>query len=105
MAFFANIDRLVYQLVYLLQTAMKIKIGSYEAKTRLPELLREVQMGKQYIITLRGKPVAELSSPEVASAVEGRQACTDMQAFMHAQAQAGAGAHASLRELIDEGRS
>jgi prevent-host-death family protein len=36
------------------------KIGSYDAKTKLPELLREVREGRRYTITLRGKPVANL---------------------------------------------
>lgn len=37
-----------------------LEVGAYEAKTRLPELLREVQAGRSYVITVRGKPVAEL---------------------------------------------
>lgn len=39
---------------------MNIQVGSYEAKTKLPELLRGVQLGNRYTITLRGEPVAEL---------------------------------------------
>ena len=39
---------------------MFIEIGSYEAKTKLPELLREVQAGQCFTITLCGKPVASL---------------------------------------------
>ena len=39
---------------------MGIEIGSFEAKTKLPELLRGVQEGHHYTITLRGKPFAEL---------------------------------------------
>ena len=39
---------------------MKIEIGAYEAKTKLPELLRQVQAGKQFTITNRGKPIADL---------------------------------------------
>ena len=35
-------------------------IGAYEAKTKLPELLRGVQAGKRYTITHRGEPIAEL---------------------------------------------
>ena len=31
---------------------MFIEIGSYEAKTRLPELLREVQAGQCFTITV-----------------------------------------------------
>ena len=36
------------------------EIGSFEAKTRLPELLRAVQQGKSYTITLRGRAIADL---------------------------------------------
>ena len=39
------------------------EIGAYDAKTRLPELLREVAAGKRFIITLRGKPVAQIVPP------------------------------------------
>lgn len=45
---------------------MSIEIGSFDAKARLSELLREVQRGQRYTITLRGRPVADLvpsSSP------------------------------------------
>jgi prevent-host-death family protein len=35
-------------------------IGAYEAKTKLPELLRQVKRGKRFTITLRGEPIAEL---------------------------------------------
>lgn len=40
--------------------ALSREVGAYEAKTRLPELLREVQAGCSYVITVRGKAVAEL---------------------------------------------
>ena len=40
---------------------MNLEIGSYEAKTKLPELLRGVQAGKRYTITLRGEPIADLA--------------------------------------------
>ena len=40
---------------------MKIKeIGAFEAKTRLSELLDRVDRGQVYVITKRGRPVAEL---------------------------------------------
>ncbi|MBV9018452.1 MAG: type II toxin-antitoxin system prevent-host-death family antitoxin [Alphaproteobacteria bacterium] len=39
---------------------MSSEIGAYDAKTKLPELLREVQNGKRFTITHRGKPVADL---------------------------------------------
>jgi prevent-host-death family protein len=33
---------------------MKIEIGACEARTRLPELLRQVKAGKRFTITNRG---------------------------------------------------
>lgn len=35
-------------------------IGAFEAKTHFSELIENVQMGKDYIITKRGKPVAKI---------------------------------------------
>ena len=40
---------------------MKIKIGAYEAKTKLPMILRNVKGGQSYTITNRGEEVAELT--------------------------------------------
>ena len=36
------------------------EIGSYEAKTKLPEILRRVEAGESFTITNRGKPVADV---------------------------------------------
>lgn len=36
------------------------EIGSYDAKTKLPEILRRVEAGQAFTITNRGKPVADL---------------------------------------------
>lgn len=37
---------------------MPTEIGAYEAKTRLPELLRQVRKGKSFTITHRWGPIA-----------------------------------------------
>lgn len=37
-----------------------MEIGTYEAKTHLPELIERVRRGERITITKRGKPVAEL---------------------------------------------
>ncbi len=42
-------------------------IGSYEAKTRLPEVLRQVERGEQFTITRRGVPIARLVGVEDAT--------------------------------------
>lgn len=47
-------------------------IGSYEAKTRLPELLRRVEQGEQFTVTRRGVPVARILGLE--DTVEDRRA-------------------------------
>jgi prevent-host-death family protein len=54
-----------------------MKVGSYEAKTRLPDLLRRVEAGETVTITRHGKPVAQLVPVEekremtVGEAIEG----------------------------------
>ena len=35
-------------------------VGAYEAKTRLPELLRSVEQGETVTITRRGVPIARI---------------------------------------------
>ena len=47
-------------------------IGSYEAKTRLPELLRRVEQGEQFTVMRRGVPVARILGVE--DSVEDRRA-------------------------------
>jgi prevent-host-death family protein len=39
---------------------MPREVGAYDAKTHLPQLLRDVERGDRVTITVRGKPVAEL---------------------------------------------
>ncbi|RLQ21212.1 type II toxin-antitoxin system prevent-host-death family antitoxin [Seongchinamella sediminis] len=39
---------------------MNEEIGSYDAKTKLAEILRRVEAGESFTITNRGKPVAEI---------------------------------------------
>jgi prevent-host-death family protein len=37
-----------------------MNIGTFEAKTHFSEIIEEVQKGKDFIITKRGKPVAKI---------------------------------------------
>ena len=39
-------------------------VGSYEAKTRLPELLRDVERGETFTVTRRGVPIARITGVE-----------------------------------------
>ena len=42
---------------------MPTEIGSFEAKTKFSELLRKVEQGERFTITLRGRVIAELAPP------------------------------------------
>jgi len=81
---------------------MNIEVGSYEAKTRLPELLRGILAGNRYTITLRGEAVADLvpvqegKRPDVAVAVD------EMLAFMQTRKPASG---IDIKALISEGRA
>lgn len=41
------------------------EIGAFDAKTRLSELLRKVDQGERFTITLRGRPVADIVPSKV----------------------------------------
>ena len=77
---------------------MKIEIGAYEAKTRLPELLRQVKAGKRFTITNRGQPVADLVPSETPGPSNPRAAISKFQAFMRANPVKG---RANIRALAD----
>ncbi|MBL8465152.1 MAG: type II toxin-antitoxin system prevent-host-death family antitoxin [Thauera sp.] len=81
---------------------MNLEIGSYEAKTKLPELLRGVQAGKRYTITLRGEPVADLIPAEGKQA-DAAAALDAMRPVMRMASTAAEGI--DLKALINEGRA
>ena len=54
------------------------EIGAFDAKTKLSEILRKVERGERFTITVRGRAVANLvpiapdrSAARIAAAVEG----------------------------------
>ena len=77
-------------------------IGSFEAKTHLPQLLERVAKGEEFTITKHGKPVARLV-PMTAVKVKPdvRQVIAELKAFSKANT---LGPGLSVRELIEEGR-
>ncbi len=79
---------------------MKLQIGAYEAKTKLPELLRQVAAGQRFTITHRGRAVAELgpvrdARPDAAAAVAR---------FLEFKAANPRTERPDIRALIEEGR-
>lgn len=80
---------------------MKRVIGSYEAKTKLPELLRQVRAGKRFTITSRGEAVADLV-PSAGAKRKGKAAAVEkIKAFMLENPVRGV----NIKELIEEGRA
>ena len=80
---------------------MKTEIGSYEAKTKLPELLRQVKAGKSFTITNRGEAIADLV-PSMGVKVRDKVAAAGrLKAFMLADRVRGV----NIKKLIEEGRA
>jgi prevent-host-death family protein len=80
---------------------VKTEIGSYEAKTKLPELLRQVKAGKSFTITNRGEAIADLVPSAAMKVKDKRAAAAKLKAFMLADPVRGV----NVRELIEEGRA
>lgn len=80
---------------------MKIEVGAYEAKTKLPELLRGVQSGKRYTITHRGAAIADLLPVKGRGSQDTEAAVEEMERFMTGQRVKGV----DIKALIEEGRA
>ena len=63
---------------------MKTRIGSYEARTQLPRLLRQVRAGKSFTITSRGEAIADLVPSASAKTVDRAAAVERIKAFREA---------------------
>jgi len=73
-------------------------IGAFEAKTHFSHILKEVQAGKEYHVTLRGKQVAVIKKEEDVSATDALKALKNLSRFR---------SRISTEELLslrDEGR-
>ena len=76
------------------------RIGSYEAKTHLPRLLKEVEAGASITITKNGTPVAILAPARAERSAAFRETAAAVRAFRASHPLRGV----TIRELIDEGR-
>jgi antitoxin (DNA-binding transcriptional repressor) of toxin-antitoxin stability system len=94
-------DWSIYWSTHALERIMNIEVGSYEAKTKLPELLRGVQGGKRYTITLRGEAVADLVPAQGSKLSDVVAAVDEMWAFMRSRKPV---VDVDLKALINEGR-
>lgn len=76
------------------------RVGSFEAKTRLAELLRRTEKGESFIVERRGRPIARLV-PFVDPDKGGSFASL---AGELAQVRAGIRGKLPVRSLVEEGR-
>jgi prevent-host-death family protein len=79
-------------------------IGSYEAKTHLPQLLVRVEHGEAFTITRHGRAVARLvpATPRTARP-DTAEVIAAMARFQEREAPT-LGHKASIRDLVNEGR-
>ena len=75
------------------------EIGSFDAKTKLPEILRRVASGEAFTITNRGKPIADLI-PSQATTLSKRKAT--IQKILNTKKHTLS--DDDLKELIESGR-
>ena len=77
-------------------------VGSFDAKTHLPQLLDRVARGEEFTITKHGKPVARLiPATAIKPAPDVRQMIEELKAFSKGNTLGGS---VTIREMIDEGR-
>lgn len=77
------------------------EIDAHEARRHLAELLRRVKAGDRFVITHRGKAVAELVPVQTTERRGAARAARRMRAFMRKQPPVRG---VDTRALIDEGR-
>jgi len=75
------------------------EIGSYEAKTKLPEILRRVEAGESFTITNRGKPIADVIPSRTRDHVKAQAAIANILKAKKHQVSDDA-----LKDLKDSGR-
>jgi prevent-host-death family protein len=76
-------------------------VGSYEAKTHLPALLKRVEAGEEITITRHGHAIARLVPAGAGGAFPAHDAIDELLSF---RSQHELGPDLSVRDLIDEGR-
>ena len=77
-------------------------VGSFEAKTHLPQLLERVAKGEEFTITKHGKPVARLVPAAVTTPKpDVKQVIEELKAFSKGNT---LGKKLTIREMIEEGR-
>ena len=78
-----------------------VEVGSYEAKTHLPRLLKKVARGERITITRHGVPIAMLVPVEGKPKKDVKTLIEQIKAFGEAHT---LGKDLTIRQMIEEGR-
>ena len=81
---------------------MKTEIEAHHAKTRLPELLRQVKAGKRFTITSRGEAIADLIPSEGPTPKDKSAAVEKFKTLMRENSVCSA---VDVKEFVEEGRA
>ncbi len=76
------------------------EIGAFEAKTRLPQLLRRVEAGERFVITRHGRPLAELVPFRPRDTRKVQSAIDSLKEFQRTHSLGGL----SVRQMVEEAR-
>jgi len=76
------------------------RVGAYEAKTHLAQLLDRVAQGESIVITRHGVPVAVLKPPDGVRSCSVRELIEEMRELRKGVKLG----NVTIRELIEEGR-
>jgi len=76
-------------------------VGSYEAKTHLPQLLDRVARGEEIVITRNGRPVARLVPEPATEEADVRAVIARVREFRKGRR---LGDDLTVRQLVQEGR-
>ena len=74
-------------------------IGSFEAKTHLPRILKQVEAGETFVVTRNGKPVARIAPVERARVKDAQDVLRRLRAL-----RLNLGSANEIRAMRDEGR-
>jgi len=77
----------------------RIKVGAFQAKTHLSQLLDEVEKGAVVTVTRRGRPVAVIRQEDFASRAAASEALSALRALCSEKMP-----RAAIEALRDEGR-
>lgn len=76
------------------------EIGAFEARTHLPRLLQRVAAGERFVITRRGRPVAELIPVQARDCGTVQAAIDALKHFQKTHSLGGL----SVRQIVEEAR-